>query len=339
MDLSLDYWERLSETEQEALARRLAKGLPGGFSFQGLQTFELGGLSRRIAIFSGAGAEFAFVPGGEATIGFDAASWTPSAEEAESWKRLTEDLDLPADPAEYVAKVVLRPRMKEFVPLLVERTRRELCWEPLPVDNPRVRKLLSENRGACLVASHSGEGVVRVRCGDAPDDVAAHRAVLRTHVEQAAEFHRDGFRLPTSDEWERLCGGGSSRLFRWGDHVLVDRYPTDVSPAEAAWRRARVLSGGTLAVPEEGFAADWNEHRRPNAFGLSIASNPYEWELVQEPEIRRGGDGGCAVCGGVGYFLGWLPLATAYFEGEMSLRPDDGVIDPEFEFARRVMPL
>jgi uncharacterized protein (DUF1697 family) len=50
------------------------------------------------------------------------------------------------------------------------------------------------------------------------------------------------------------------------------------------------------------------------AFGLLIASNPYNCELVAEIGVTRGGDGGCTICGGAGFFIGWLTLATAYFE-------------------------
>ncbi len=74
---------------------------------------------------------------------------------------------------------------------------------------------------------------------------------------------------------------------------------------------------GKLEYPPEGFGSDWDFHIRPNAFGIFIASNPYQCELVAEPEIFRGGDGGGAICGGTGFFMGWLTLATAYYEAEM----------------------
>lgn len=149
-----------------------------------------------------------------------------------------------------------------------------------------------------------------------------------------------GFRFPTSDEWEYACGGGGGdTLFRWGDHVPCDRYPIDVSPEERAWRRERVLSAGRLEYPEGGFASDWDFHRGPNAFGLLIASNPYHSELVAEPGISRGGDGGCMICGGVGYFVGWLTLATAYFEEDACKYDPDQAFTPGYTVARRALPL
>ena len=67
-----------------------------------------------------------------------------------------------------------------------------------------------------------------------------------------------------------------------------------------------MLSAGRLEYPPEGFASNWDYHRRPNAFGLFIASDPYKYELVAEIGTTRGGDGGCTICGGTGFFVGWL---------------------------------
>src|SRR5262249_7829877 len=155
---------------------------------------------------------------------------------------------------------------------------------------------------------HSGGEEVRVqRLGRG--SFRAERAEERTHVELVDWLAKTGFRFPTSNEWEYACGAGATTLFRWGNHVPCDRYPTDISPAEAKWRRRWVLSGGKLRYPREGFVSDWDLHRRPNAFGLFIASDPYKCELVAEPGITRGGDGGNMICGGAGFFVGWLTLA------------------------------
>jgi sulfatase-modifying factor enzyme 1 len=102
----------------------------------------------------------------------------------------------------------------------------------------------------------------------------------------AAELSSHGFRLPTSDEWEYACAAGARTLFRWGDGCPVDRSPID----------------------ETG----WESHRRPNAFGLLMPSNPYQWEFVAEPTILRGGDGGARICSGASVLEGWLPLASAW---------------------------
>lgn len=104
-------------------------------------------------------------------------------------------------------------------------------------------------------------------------------------VDELEEFTHDGLRLPHTDEWELACGAGTTSLFRWGDDCPKDQSPYDAEP--------------------------WNLHRRPNAFGLTLAGNSYETELVV-PEGVRGGDGGSMVCGGGPHYLAWLTLATAH---------------------------
>ena len=50
-----------------------------------------------------------------------------------------------------------------------------------------------------------------------------------------------------------------------------------------------------------------------NAFGLSLQSSPYDWELTDDPEIMRGGDGGMMICGGSAGLAAWLSLASSFF--------------------------
>ena len=160
-----------------------------------------------------------------------------------------------------------------------------------------------------------------------------------THADEVAALQRDGFRLPTSDEWEHACGAGASTLFRWGDHAPCDRYPPDASVEEAEFRARWVQSEGKLTRPPGGFVSDFDQHRRPNAFGLHIASDPYRSELVAEADMSRGGDGGSMICGGAGYFLGWLPLATAWFDPAFCRREPGEPIQVGYTVMRRVLPL
>jgi hypothetical protein len=53
-----------------------------------------------------------------------------------------------------------------------------------------------------------------------------------------------------------------------------------------------------------------------------IGRDPYRHEWTTEPGIVCGGDGGGAVCGGSGFFLGWLTLATAYRDKQFGARPN-----------------
>lgn len=142
--------------------------------------------------------------------------------------------------------------------------------------------------------------------------------------------------MPNIDEWEYACGGGSLTLFRWGDACPGDRYPTDNTAAEMRRKREWVRSGGNIPFTPD--SPDWDLHLRPNLFGLSIAQNPYHLEVVAEPSVMCGGDGGVNICGGAGFFLGWLPLATAYWDDSI-LEWLDEEPDLSNSFMRRVIPL
>jgi hypothetical protein len=101
-----------------------------------------------------------------------------------------------------------------------------------------------------------------------------------------------GFDLPTEDEWEYLCGGGSRTLWRWGDSYDYDMKVLHFK-----------IEGG------EGS----RDISNPNQFGLIIAFDPYQYEVVSGGNtILKGGDGGCNICGGMGLALSFLPVATYY---------------------------
>ena len=89
------------------------------------------------------------------------------------------------------------------------------------------------------------------------------------------------------DEWEYICGAGAETLFRWGDHVPCDCYPTDVSPAEAAWRREWVLSAGTLAYPEGGFECETEGRGICREGATTCAEAVLTCVQVREPEAEK----------------------------------------------------
>jgi hypothetical protein len=206
---------------------------------------------------------------------------------------------------ERVCAVTLRPRQVELSPLLVEIEARELGWKITNLHDPEVVSMLKKYPAGFQLCRAGKTTRVR-RSSDG--SITAEQGVNQTHADLVAGLRTSGFRFPTSDEWEHVCGGGTTTLFRWGDHAPADRYPIDT----AKRRKQRDANGPSESFA--GFAPNWDLHLKPNAFGISIAMNPYHNELTAEIGITRGGDGGCTLCGGYGFFVGWLTLATAYFE-------------------------
>lgn len=111
-----------------------------------------------------------------------------------------------------------------------------------------------------------------------------------------------GLRLSTPDEWEYACGAGAQTLFRWGDGTPGSGYPYDNRTGP---------------------------HRELNLWGLAIGQDPYRYEWTSDRRIMCGGDGGGATCGGDGFFIGWVTIATAYRNVEFGewLSSDDGYVD------------
>jgi hypothetical protein len=240
---------------------------------------------------------------------------------------------------EHIASVTGRQRTVGLPAILAETEAAEVGWREVATDDLRVRRAAQDlGDGSQAVQVYQGDSCLRVRRGE-DGRLEAHEACRLTHADLTSELARTGLRLPTSDEWEHLCGGGAATLFRWGDHAPCDRYPTDISPAEAAWREAWVLSGGKLARPAAGFETDWDLHLRPSVCGVLIASNPYNCEVTSDPAVTRGGDGGCAICGGAGFFMGWLTLATSYFDPQTCRRDPSEPLLSGYTVRRRVLPL
>jgi hypothetical protein len=305
-------WAALTDDERRATAEQLLRELPQGFALVGVEG--------RIARFEHDDRTYALVPGGPVRIGFDVARWQPSKDERRSWTRTAKEYRLP-ELHEYLAKVTRPPRDVQLPALLVATRHEEVGWEPLALDDPRVAALPARER-TDVPTSRVFVGGEQFELGYADGRLSgAWRARRTTHADEAAAMQRAGFRLLTSDEWEHACGAGAATLFRWGDHAPCDRYPPDAS------------------VEHSELVSDFDHHRRPNAFGLHIAADPYQAELVAEAGITRGGDGGSMICGGAGYFMGWLPLATAWFDPAFCQRDAGKPIEVSYTVMRRVLPL
>ena len=118
---------------------------------------------------------------------------------------------------------------------------------------------------------------------------------------------KEGFSLPTIDDWEYLCGGGCRSLFQWGDNFDFN-----------------------INIDE-----NINELEEPNFFGISIGYDPYILELLNENQFAlKGGDGGCNCCGGSGFCLSYFPCSP-YYKVDCDIFEDDK-LDNDFVFMRRI---
>lgn len=357
--ISLDEWDQLTDAAAVELLTKLTRELPLGFGFSGLKQHELGVQGHQLGEFDFDGARFMLVPGGQVELGFDSTCWRPTAEEQESWdgtvREMGEFARVDADLLKHLAAITTPPRTVQLPACLVEVEAREVGWRPIPSQHPTVTHLVHqclnppemvrrilERRGKLKLPRTTGaygeHEVIRVHIGR-EGEVSAEQNVLRTHADVLEDASANGFQIPSADEWEYFCGAGARTLFRWGDHVPCDRYPSDVSPEERRWRMEWLLADGELDDPPEGFAPDWDLHHRPNAFGLIFWAKGNDWELVAEPGQRRGGDGGSSACGGEGFLKGWLPLATAYAEDRYCRRDPQDTLFPWVPRCRRVLRL
>lgn len=321
-------WSSLADAAKLDIAQEIERSLGGLVHFDCLAVED----GHAIASFTGLDGRFVFVPGGSVQLGFDGTSWQPSDLEQESFRDSASEFGISEPIQTFVDTCTTPPRAYLAPSLLVSTEADEVGWKRAdPRDHPHVARALQENGPNATI--YDQHGILRIRRDKDGVKIAevGAGALNRATIESA--LADKGCRVPLSDEWEWLCGAGAQTLFRWGDHCECDRYPTDKSSAEAKWRREWALSGGRLSNPSDAFEWEITMHRAANRHGIRIAFNPYRYEVVKEGV--RGGDGGGSICGGVGFFLGWLPLATAYHAsiGEQSDLPLG------FTFVRRVIDI
>jgi hypothetical protein len=267
--LMLDQWDRFSRAECEKVARDLEGELPASFRFHKVETCTLGDQKHHVAFFEWAGsphayyhAFFVLIPGSEATLGYDRDHpFIPTQQQKKSWEKETQQTGLFNDTLDgFLDQVMTSLRRVTIQPFLLETLATPL---ELP---PTYEETLGPKGGWT-------------------------KQVAPISYEQTLHnISRQGFRFPTSDEWEYACASGARTLFRWGN----------ATPDSTVPRLGNRKAG------------EWDFHLQQNAFGLFIARSPYDWEFCDEREIIRGGDGGSALHGGAGTFAAWLTLASPF---------------------------
>jgi hypothetical protein len=312
-NLTRRQWDKYDRSEKTRYAEELPEHLKLPFSFERVKTFLLRGQQASIAIFEFDGAAFALIPGGRVRLGFHGNLFRPTRQQIESYRESAEEYGFSENITSFIRETCTTPRTVTINAMLAEVRPTEIGLERISADNPEVLEVLKRTLkeperigGARVIEIHK---TLRLAL-NSRGVWQAWRIVETTHKQVTEQLSAQGFRLPSSDEWEYLCGAGSKTLFRWGNSSPCNCYPIDKNA--------------------------WSKHKKPNLFGLQIAQNPYECEVVAEPNVLRGGDGGCSICGGSGFFLGWLPLATAYLDPNVNQWLEQ---DRSNLFLRRVYPL
>lgn len=307
MQFDRDTWKSASSGDRLRIAEIIPSCVTPAFRFLRLEQFEMGGEANEIAIFELEDAEFSFIPGCTAEIGFDVDSWTPTPEEDASWSQSAAECADSWSINELLRRMTHPPERINVSSMLVERDRYQPPWQFVDERDAALEEVLNEiGIGKSVWSRRLGprSQTTFFKCEtklaylqvwlNTDGSVTARSQPRMSCAEAKVSFADAGLRLLTGIEWEYLCSGGVRSLFRWGDHV-----PCHFGPAEPPDPRGANSEG-------------WVEHRRPNAFGLLMPSDTYDCEVVSDGGCR-GGDGGSMGCGGVGAFAEWLTLSPWYF--------------------------
>lgn len=343
---TLEEWKIHPFSEKQDVAEAIFRALPAGFSPAGIRRFTLGDQNLDVAQYIYGYSLFSFLPGGEFTLGYDESrAWAPNESELRNYD--PGDTYGNADSIEgYIAEHTIRPHEAQIQPMLVEMmSSEEIGWNVASVSLDQLSESLNREFKKLKPC-----GIQRVYIGNTRLIVGAktHLGELKlkeilptTHSDIVQNFAAQGFRLPSSDEWEYACGAGVQTLFRWGDHASCDHDPHHSnSESELSWRIKLKATEASAPVifPDNSVTSSWTIIQRPNLFGLRIAHDPYVMELTSDPCIIRGGDGGMRMCGGWSSFQTWQVLATAFSEKAQNRSPPI-LLHAGYDQVRRVFEL
>ena len=307
-------FDRLSPEEKRPIMERLAAQYR--LDFVRMEHFGRWGQHCTTGIFKKDGREFVFVPGDTVILGWEQFAAGLNQESREELEYLFREWEMERDPTELIGESMAPVRRAAIGPMLVGRELEEINWEPVKLDDPRLRpEWLEDFRQFALTDRNSLTLVGRARFERDGDSWQASLYHEVDYPDFQNRLQKQGFSLPTADEWAYLCGGGCRTLFPWGDGL-------DYSMR---------LHWFEDMDEDENRPYDMEE---PNFFGLSIAYDPYMREVVQADRLTTcGGDGGCNICGGLGPFLGFLPCSP-HCKPEVQ---EDNVLNGNYDFYRPIV--
>lgn len=331
-------WRQLLEKERKDLLKQI--GNHYGMELKKYAHFSRYGQELDTAVYLYQNSEFVFVPGDTVTLGYD---YTAVKFDVQSKAALYEEVDCIeglideeffGDESEYeeeeleryvqkaeafgiweklrddYLKVSFTPvRQAEIGPMLVERRVSDPFWKPVSLEDPLItQKFAKELKEFKKGTSRMHTYVGMVRFLREADEVKAERCDLIGRKELIKQLEDMKFSLPTEDEWEYLCGGGCRTLFPWGESFFHE-----------------------LMENKKGMRS----LEKPNFFGLLIAYDSYQQEVLLDKGLK-GGDGGVSCCGG------WPAMscltASPYFTPDFMVEEgeEDSLME-DYNFIRRVI--
>ena len=312
-------WQALTTAEKESELRALP--LPGGFSLLRMDTFARYDQQLETGEFGYEGREFVFIPGDRVTLGWENRIDRMDAPTRAELEKGLEEMGRRLEDAPELLREQMSPlRQVTIGPMLVERQVQSVSWEDATAEELAEDDELQADLDTFLQSTYNafelheahrftrmGEEV-RVELFWTSDD----------YPEWAETSLTEGFAVLTEDEWEYLYGGGSRTLFPWGDSFDYTMKVRHFGELDRAGADRDTRTDNRLPSSERPYDLEL-----PNFFGLHFLGDPYQCELTVSADgiVRgKGGDGGTAICGGLGVLLGYLPAATFYrdpYAGEL----------------------
>ena len=277
-------YNKLTQTERKMLLHSLAESNPR-FRLLRFESFERFGMQTDTAVYLCGDKEFVFVPGDTVTLGWDNFLVGMDSDTlADIQEGISEWEDLPVL-EDFLRECISPVRSATIPPMLVERTLNTTGWYTVPFDSVELKPFQEEIEW--FLQNDYGKSTRHpIRLTRENGNIIAELFEPISFDDLLKQIHNDGFSLPTEDEWEYLCGGGSRTFYRWGDSFDYD-YDSENELCSLL--------------------------ELPNQFGLSIAYDPYVKEVVESSEyFLKGGDGGVGLCGGLCPVLAYLSTATYY---------------------------
>lgn len=219
---------------------------------------------------------------------------------------------------DYLLEILSSEEECTIHPLFVERYYRETCWKDVSDEelrsNSEWQSKIKEYESA---RSYNVEIHKTIHFHKENDTWRAKKYEETTFKSLLKQVEKKGYSLPTKREWEYFAGKGCRTIFPWGNNI---DYSMNLKHFEIE------VNKGEYTL------------EKPNFFGLVIADDPYQREIVFDNGVfaYKGGDGGCNICGGLGEVFGYFPTSP-YFENDPENIEEN--INGGFDFYRRVIRL